>query len=29
VMKGDKLVGEKKPKNKNDLFDWLEDLLDD
>ena len=29
VVQGDKPVGEKKSKNKNGLFEWLEDLLDD
>ena len=29
IMQGDTLKQEKKLKNKNGLFDWLEDLLDD
>ena len=29
VVQGDKPVGEKKSKNKNGLFEWLEDLLDE
>ncbi len=29
IIQGDAPAQEKKPKNKNGLFDWLEDLLDD